>query len=42
MSRWLKVFIQKLQGENKEFRVNTALMKSQVEKLQELKKTVEA
>jgi hypothetical protein len=36
------VFIQKLQDENKEFRVKTIMMKSQAKKLHELKKMVEA
>jgi hypothetical protein len=38
----IKAFIQKLQVENKEFKSNTTLMKSQDEELKELRKTIEA
>ncbi len=38
----IKAFIQKLQDENKELKAKTILMKSQVEKLQELRKTTKA
>ncbi len=37
----IKMFIQKLQDENKEFKVTTAQMKSQDEEQQELKQKVE-
>ncbi len=37
----VKTFIQKLQDENKQFKVNTTQMKSQVEELQELKQKAE-
>jgi flagellar biosynthesis regulator FlaF len=38
----VKMFIQKLQDENKELNVKTILMKSHDEELKELRKTVEA
>jgi hypothetical protein len=38
----VKVFIQKLQDENKELNVKTILMKSHDEELNELRKKVEA
>jgi chromosome segregation ATPase len=38
----IKAFIQKLQDENKEFKVKTTLMKSQDEELKELRMIVEA
>jgi hypothetical protein len=37
----IKAFIQKLQDENKELKVQTTLMKSHDEKLKELRMTVE-